>query len=75
MKMTILLISAVLLGLSTAAQAQSDFTTGTRADRGNGAYWRGGAHSGGVYRHGSVGRGLYGYAPGHHAHPHKKYSR
>jgi len=37
----ILLITAAFLGLSTAAQAQSDFTTGTRADRGHGAYWRG----------------------------------
>ncbi len=69
MKMTILLMTAALLSLSTAAQAQSDFTTGTRADRGNGAYWRGGAHSGG---HGS---GLYAYAPGHHARHHGNNSR
>jgi hypothetical protein len=64
MKITTLLIMAAFLGLSTAAQAQSDFTTGTRADRGNGAYWRGGAHSTGIYRHGA--RGLYAYAPRHH---------
>ena len=66
MKMTVLLITAAFLGLSTAAQAQSNFTTGTRADRGNAAYWRGGAHSAGVYRHGP--RRLYAYAPRHHRH-------
>jgi len=68
MKMTILLITVAFLGLSTVAQAQSDFTTGTRADRGHGAYWRGGSH--GVHGH-----GLYAYAPGRHAHLHRNYSR
>jgi hypothetical protein len=65
MKMTILLIMILLLGIPAASQAQSNWTTGTSADRVKAAhgYWRGGSHRGAIYD----------YAPGYYGYHHWRY--
>jgi hypothetical protein len=67
MKTTILLAMVLLLGVPIASHAQSNWTTGTTADRGKAAfgYWRGGSHRG----------SLYDYAPGYYGHRYWRYRR